>query len=135
MNQDTALDDLLEVFKHAFHKCTLVGVKYLGKYRSTEDRKFYKFIGKFEFSPPRQVFDSDIECNKKQLLSSLKELDSEESNCFSRKFTKKILDDGKLRKKVEFQYDFDIVPKNIVDYSLNPQTGKMYLYVIGYGTM
>lgn len=127
------LHDFLEIFKHAFHKFSLVGVKYLGKSVSEDNRKYYRFIGKFEFHPPRQLFDSEVEENKPYILSELRRLDIDSSNCISRKFTKKILSGNSTIKKVDFQYVFDVVPRNIIDFEFDEKQGKIYLFVLGYG--
>lgn len=126
-------DDFLEIFKHSFHKCSLIGVKNLGKRVSDDGREYYRFIGKFEFDPPANVFDLDLEENKPYVLSQFRNIEPESSNCFRRQFTKKLLSDEE-QEKVVFQYEFEIVPKNIMDFSLNRENQKMYLYVLGYGT-
>lgn len=129
------MDDFLEIFKHTFHRFSLVGVKYIGERISEDKRKYFKFIGKFEFKPPRQIFDSDIEQNKPYILSQISKITPESSNCFHRKFTKKVLNGkSKTIKNIEFRYIFDIVPKNIIDFSLDEKLQKMFLYVKGYGT-
>jgi len=127
------LHDFLEIFKHAFHKFSLVDVKYLGMSVSEHNRKYYRFIGKFEFYPPRQLFDSEVEKNKPYILAELRKLDINSSNCISRKFTKKILSGNSTIKKVDFKYIFDIVPRNIVDYKFDKKQSKIYLFVLGYG--
>lgn len=127
-------DDFLQIFKSAFHKFCLVGVKNLGERVSKNNRKYYRFIGKFEFEPPKQIFNSEIEENKPYILNEFRNLDLNTSNCISRKFTKKLLSGKNVVKKVEFQYIFDIVPQNVIDFALDESKGKMYLYVLGYGT-
>ena len=128
------LDDFLEIFKHSFHKLSLVGVKYLGSKVSEDNRKYYQFIGKFEFSPPRQLFDSEVGENKPYILNEFRKLDINTSNCISRKFTRKIYFKDSKVKKVSFQYIFDVIPKNIVDFEFDERKGKIYLFVLGYGT-
>lgn len=129
------LKDFLEIFKHSFHKCSLIGVKNLGKRVSEDGREYYRFIGKFEFEPPAFVFALELEENKPYLISKFQDIKPESSNCFRRQFTKKLLsEDNTTQKKVEFQYAFEIVPKNIIDFSLDEEKKKMYLYVLGFGT-
>ena len=37
------MDDFLEIFKHTFHRFSLVGVKYIGERISEDKRKYFKF--------------------------------------------------------------------------------------------
>lgn len=127
------LHDFLEIFKHAFNKFSLVGVKYLGKSISEDNRKYYRFIGAIAFHPPRQLFDSEVEENKPYILSELRKLNIDSNNCISRNFTKKILSGNQTIKKVNFQYIFDVAPRNIIDFDFNKKQGKIYLFVQGCG--
>lgn len=127
------MQDFLEIFKHSFHKCYLTGVRFLGKKKSEDDREYYQFVGRFELEPPRQIFDSDFEDRKEEILEEFKKLEDSESNCFNRKFTKKFLSGDSVIKKVDFQYVFDVNPKTIIDFELEPEKNKMYLYVLGFG--
>ena len=129
------LKDFLEIFKHSFHKCSLIGVKNLGKRVSKDGREYYRFIGKFEFEPPAFIFDLELEENKPYILARFQEIEPESSNCFRRQFTKKLIsEDDTVAKKVEFQYVFEIIPQNIIDFSIDEAKKKMYLQVLGYGT-
>ena len=128
------MDYFLEIFKHNFHKFKLVGVKCLGQEVSSKKRKYFRFIGKFEFEPPKQTFSLDWETGKAEILEAFRGIEEEESNCIKRKFTKKYYTaDGRLEKKLTFQYIFDIVPRNIVDFDIDRDGEKMRLYVLGYG--
>lgn len=127
------MQDFLEIFKHSFHKCTLQGVRFIRKKVSEDNREFFQFVGKFELEPPAQIFESDIEDRREEILEKFKALDDTSSNCFSRKFTKKFLSGKGVVKKVDFQYVFDVNPKTIIDFELEPENNKMYLYVLGFG--
>ncbi len=128
------LEDFLEIFKHSFHKLTLVGVRLLGKRNSGKGRGFYRFIGKFEFEPPAHTFELELEENKPYIIPAFQRINPESSNCFRRQFTKKFLsEDGRTLKKVDFKYVFDVVPANVIDFTIDESRKKMYLYVLGYG--
>ena len=120
----------LEIFKHSFHFFTLKKVKKLGKFKSGDGRAYYKFIGKFEFVPTRQAFNEPFDSDN--FLKWLKSLDVNESNCFSRRFTRKVKQDD-AEKTTSFIFVFDIVPKNIVDAEIDASTKTMRLWVLGYG--
>lgn len=125
-------DDFLEIFKHPFHKCRLKGVRNMGRFKSREGRKYWKFLGEFEFTPPKSTPCEVLDAMRVLLTEWLNSL-PEESNCFTRKFTRRVVRDGKPVKKVSFTYVFDIVPKNIRGFRIDDETGRMRLYVVGYG--
>lgn len=130
------MDDFLEIFKQSFHKFSLEKVKLIGKDKSDAGREYFRFMGKFSFEPPRHTFEvaDEIEENKAFLLSRFRMIDSETSNTFRRKFTKKIIRGDEVEGRVSFEFAFDIVPKNVVDFKLDKSNNKMYLYVLGIGT-
>ena len=127
------MDEFLEIFKHSMHKLNLLRVKLVSEKKNKSERKYYVFIGEFEFVPPVFVFDLDLESSKKEILNSFINVDEQTSNCIRRKFTKKLRFNGEVKEKVEFVYVFDVIPKNIVDYKIDKEKQKMFLYVQGYG--
>ena len=125
-------EDFLQIFKSGFHKLNLEKVKLLGKYDNGNGRTYYKYYGLFKFEPPYQVFD-DEEIDYQFLKGLLKEFSLETSNCITRKFTKKVIKNGKTVDKLTFKYVFDIVPKNVVSFKFNKEDKTMTLIVKGYG--
>lgn len=116
------------------HKLNLVGVKLVSKEQNKSGRDYYKFVGKFEFVYPLFFDEKKIQefmSRKSQILVCLSSINDYESNCITHKYTKKLRINGKVKEKDSFQYVFDIIPKNILDFEF--QNGKMNLYVIGYG--
>ena len=125
----------LKIFKQAMHKLNLVGVKLLGQRENKQGRKYYDFLGKFEFVPPLFFFKDELIKNlmsdKDSILEYLKEFEEEQSNCITHKFTKKIIINDKMQKKLTFSYVFNIIPKNIVDFYFTDE--KMVIIVKGSG--
>lgn len=126
-------DDFLQIFKTGFHKLNLEKVKNIGSFKNNSGRTYYKFYGKFKFEPPYQIWDDKSPIDYKFLKSLLKEFDKETSNCITRKFTKKVIKDGKTVGKKTFKYVFDIIPKNVVSFSFNKDEMTMTIIVVGYG--
>lgn len=125
-------DDFLQIFKTGFHKLNLEKVKLLGKYDNGNGRTYYKYYGLFKFEPPYQVFD-EKEIDYKYLKKLLKEFSLETSNCITRKFTKKVIKNGKTVGKQTFKYIFDIIPENVVSFRFDRENKTMILIVKGYG--
>lgn len=125
----------LKIFKQAMHKLNLVGVKLLSQKENKQGRKYYEFLGKFEFVPPLFFFEDntieELQGNKENILKFLSDFQEEQSNCITHKFTKKIIINGKMQKKLTFCYVFDIIPKNIVDFCFVED--KLVLIVKGSG--
>lgn len=117
------------------HKLNLVGVKLLSQKENKQGRKYYEFLGKFEFVPPLFFFEDnnieELQGNKENILKFLSDFQEEQSNCITHKFTKKIIINGKMQKKLTFCYVFDIIPKNIVDFCFVED--KLVLIVKGSG--
>ncbi len=126
-------NDFLQIFKTGFHKLSLEKVKRIGTYQNKSGRKYYKFQGLFKFEPPRQIWDNEAPVDYAFLKSLLNEFDKETSNCITRKFTKKVIKNGKTVGKETFKYVFDIVPKNVVSFKFHKEDKTMTLVVIGYG--
>ena len=126
-------EDFLQIFKTGFHKLNLEKVKRIGTYKNNAGRKYYKFYGLFKFEPPYQIWDDDAPIDYGFLKSLLKEFDQETSNCITRKFTKKVIKNGKTVGKETFKYVFDIIPKNVVSFKFNREEKTMKLVVVGYG--
>lgn len=126
-------DDFLQIFKTGFHKLKLEKVKRIGTYKNKSGRKYYKFYGLFKFEPPYQIWEDENPIDYDFLKSLLKEFDKETSNCITRKFTKKVIKDGKTVGKETFKYVFDIIPKNVVSFKFNRKEKTMTMVVVGYG--
>lgn len=125
-------EDFLQIFKTGFHKLNLEKVKLIGTYKNKAGRKYYKFYGLFKFEPPYQIWN-DEPIDYIFLKSLLKEFDRETSNCITRRFTKKVIKNGKTVGKETFKYVFDIIPKNVVSFKFNKKEKTMTIIVIGYG--
>ena len=127
-------DIFLECFKHSFHKFTFVAAVPVAEKVSPAGRRYRRYVGKFAFEPPRAAFEADIQEHRAEILAAFRGLDSSESNCFSRRFTRRYIGkDGKILKKDKYSYVFDIVPRNVVDFRIDPGRGRFYLYVLGVG--
>lgn len=125
-------EDFLQIFKTGFHKLSLKKVKKLGKFKNKNGKIYYKFLGKFVFVPPNQIWNDNI-IDYDFLRSLLEELKQETSNCITRKFTKKIIRNNEILKKKVFRYVFDVIPENIVSFSFNKEKKTMNLIVKGWG--
>ena len=125
-------EDFLQIFKSGFHKLTLRQLKKVRDAKTPYGRKYGVYLGLFEFEPPEQVWMSGDVFDYDFLNSLMKEFDEELSNCMTRKFTRKVYDDDELVKKVVTQYIFDIVPKNVLVFRLDPERKVMRLVVRGY---
>lgn len=121
--------DFLSIFKSAFHKFTLDGVRELGEFKLGK-YEYYKFIGKFSFELPDAIDPSQVD--NKKFLVLLRSLPMDEGHCFARKYSRKIYLGGKMIRKCSFRYDFDINPKTICGFDFDGR--KMVLYAVGYGT-
>lgn len=130
------MEDFLEIFKIAFHKINLQEVALLSKLRNSYGRRYYKFVGKFEFMPPDFVWNDSLYAalvtNKSEILHKFNSIEEQSAKCIKRKFTKKLRSDDEV-KKVDFEFVFDIIPRRVVNYEFNVEKKKMYLYVVGYG--
>lgn len=125
-------DDFLQIFKASFHKLTLSKVQLIKTCKNPHGRTYYVFNGLFNFVPPAQIWQ-DGEIDYEYLQNVLQKIGQESSNCIDRKFTKKIIKDGKLQKKIVFKFVFDVVPKNIVEFNFDKKNKTMNLIVKGYG--
>lgn len=129
-------EEIVDIFRNTLHKLTLKSVKLIGTSKTKAGRTYYVFEGKFDFIPPEYLFDDDkyneLIDNKEEILKEMKSFEEESSNCFRHRFTKKII----VKKEVEkytFDYVFDVVPKNIIDYSFDIKKRKMTFIVKGEG--
>ncbi|MBR5704497.1 MAG: hypothetical protein IKX21_00840 [Deltaproteobacteria bacterium] len=97
-------------------------------------RNYRRYVGKFAFEPPAAAFEADIQGHRAEILAAFRGLDPAESNCFARRFTRRYIGrDGRILKKDKYSYVFDIVPRNVVDFKIDPSRGRFYLYVLGVG--
>lgn len=126
-------EDFLQIFKTAFHKLKLVGVKKIRKKENAPGKDYYVFHGKFVFIPPTQIWKNGEDFDYDFLKSLLDKFNEGTSNCITRKFTKKIIKNNSVVEKKVFKYVFNIIPKNIVDFSFNKKDGTMTLIVEGWG--
>ena len=131
------MEKFLKIFNETFNKLNLIGVSYLGSYKNMSGRTYYKFIGKFEFDSPLYFFENNnaevLFNEKEKILNSLQHISNNESNCIRHKFTKKIRQNGNVKIKKDFNFVFDIVPKNIIDFEFDKENNKIIFYVVGYG--
>lgn len=126
-------EDFLQIFKSGFHKLILKKVKLLKKCKTKTGREYFVFKGLFSFIPPEQVWMDDTPIDYDFLKSLLKKFGEETSNCINRKFTKKVIKNGKTVDKQTFVYVFDVIPKNIYKFRFDREKKIMYLVVKGYG--
>jgi len=126
------LQTFLEIFKVPMHKLQFISVKLLKKDQTLREKEYFHFIGKFEFVPPDPILNSPDD-NKESVLNALKTHIDDGSFVFRKKYTRKIKK-GDENNKWVFNYVFDFNPANIMDYELDKENKKMYLYVVGYGT-
>ena len=124
-------DDFLQIFKASFHKLTLSKVQLVKTCKNPHGRKYYVFNGLFTFIPPAQIWQ-DGKIDYEYLKCVLQKI-GQSSNCIGRKFTKKIIKNGKLQEKLVFEFVFDVVPKNIVEFNFDRANKTMNLIVKGYG--
>lgn len=130
------MEEFLDIFCVPLHKINLCEVALLSKERNRSDRRYYKFIGRFEFVPPEFVWDNGcyerlIE-DRQNILNKFNSIEEQSAQCIKRKFTRKMRSGGGV-KKVDFEFVFDIIPRRIINYEFDASKKKMYLYVVGYG--
>lgn len=125
----------LNIFYKNMHKLNLNGVKFVCENKNFGGKTYYKFIGQFQLSPPLYFYQNELyklfEQRKVDILNILQVLQQQKSNCITHKYSKKIRLNGKVEGKKQFQFVFDVVPKNVIDFSFRDD--KLILYVIGWG--
>lgn len=124
-------EDVLQIFKSGFHKLQLKKVVKLGEGKERVGKPYSVCIGLFEFEPPQQVWNGEIDDNFfKQVLG---EFSKEVSNCITKKFTRKVIKNGNLKSSQVSRYVFDVIPKNVLAFKFNKATKTLKLVVRGYG--
>lgn len=124
-------EDVLQIFKSGFHKLQLKKVVKLGKSKERLGVPCIVCLGLFEFVPPKQVWDGEIDDNFFRAV--LGEFSKELSNCITKKFTRKVMKNGNLKSSQVSRYVFDVIPKNVLAFKFNRATKTLKLVVQGYG--
>lgn len=127
---------ITDIFSETLHKLTLRNVRLVSSQKTDTGRGYYIFDGEFAFYPVEYIFDDEqyleLSNNKEKSLRIMHGFNSESSNEFRHRYTKKVIIDNEI-KKIDFDYVFDVIPKNIVDFSFNAKHKTMTLIVRGSG--
>ena len=124
-------EDVLQIFKSGFHKLQLKKVVKLGKCKQVLGNPCSVCLGLFEFEPPQQVWDGEIDNDF--VKGVLAEFSKELSNCITKKFTRKVTKNGNLKETQVSRYVFDVIPTNVLAFRFNKATKTLRLVVRGYG--
>lgn len=125
-------EEFMDIYSKSLPKLTFKAVKFDKMDYNPSEKVYYHFIGKFKCKP----YDLDkvqiTEEEKNRILNDCLGMTEGPNRIFRRKYTKKTENDKRRKSTWQFDFCFDFVPSNLVDFEIEGEF--LVLFVRGYGT-